>query len=79
MSAWIGTKIDPFNNHLTLSDALLTSLGTREDNDTTCTAPRWANINAAKKSGNVLVISVLVGDTTPEDAFKISKLLTSCN
>ena len=31
MSAWIGTKPDPINNHLTLSDALL-SYGVREDN-----------------------------------------------
>ena len=35
MSAWIGTKTNPIANHNTLSDAFLTSLGTREDNDTT--------------------------------------------
>lgn len=74
MSAWVGTKPDPINNHLTLSDALLSSLGPREDNSTDGSAPRWADINASQKAGNVLVISALVGDTTPEDAFKIHKV-----
>ena len=60
MSAWIGTKTNPIANHNTLSDAFLTSLGTREDNDTTLTTSRFADINAANKVGNVLVIAASV-------------------
>jgi hypothetical protein len=75
MSAWIGTKPDPINNHITLSDALLSSLGAREDNSTTSTAARWANINGGNVRGNVLVISALVGDASAEDAFKVHKLI----
>jgi hypothetical protein len=37
MSVWIGTKTNPFTNHITLSDAVLTSLGAREDNNATGT------------------------------------------
>ena len=79
LSVWIGTKTDPFNNHLTLSDAVLTSLGAREDNNTTSSASsRWANINAGGVTGNVLVIAASAYDTTPEDEFKISKLDVKC-
>jgi hypothetical protein len=75
MSAWIGTKTNPISNHNTLSDAFLTSLGTREDNDTTLTTSRFADINAANTAGNVLVIAASASDTTPEDTFKLHKLL----
>ena len=78
LSAWIGNANDPINNHNTLSDAFLTSLGTREDNDTTSTSPRWADINSANKAGNILVLSASAGDTTPEDAFKIRKVQFGC-
>ena len=78
MSAWIGTKNNPTVNHNTLSDAFLASLGPREDNDTTSTVPRWADINAANKVGNVLVISASASDTTPEDSFKIHKVQFGC-
>ena len=50
----------PINNHLTLSDALSSSLGAREDNTTTSTASRYADINNGNVAGNVLVISALV-------------------
>ncbi len=75
ISVWIGTKTNPYTTHNTLSDAFLASIGPREDNDTTSTAPRWADINAANKVGNVIVISARVGETSGEDAFKIHKLL----
>ena len=79
MSVWIGTKTDPFNNHLTLNDALLSSLGFHEDNLTSATVTsRWADINGANVSGNVLVIAAWDADDTPEDAFKISKLDITC-
>ena len=32
LTVWIGTTTDPFNNHLTLSDAVLASLGFTEVN-----------------------------------------------
>jgi hypothetical protein len=76
MSAWIGTKPDPIANHNTLSDAFLTNLGTREDNNTTSTASsRWAAINGAQNTGNVLVVAPSVSDPLRNDAFKIHKLL----
>lgn len=77
MSAWFGTKPDPINNHLTLSDALLSSLGVREDNMGSNVA-RWANINTGNVKGNVFVLSALVGDPAYNDAFKISKVEIKC-
>ena len=79
ISIWIGTKTNPYTNHLTLSDALLASF-IKEDNatPTVATGDRWADFNANKLSGNVVVISSLVGDQTPEDAFKLAKLAISC-
>ena len=48
LSVWIGTKTNPFTNHITLSDAVLTSLGAREDNNAAGTVTsRWADINSA--------------------------------
>jgi hypothetical protein len=79
MSVWIGTKTNPIANHNTLSDAFLTSLGTREDNDTDLSTSRWAVFNDSNKVGNVVVISASVGDTSPEDTFKIHKLLFGCH
>jgi uncharacterized repeat protein (TIGR01451 family) len=79
VSVWIGTKSNPFNNHITLSDAVLSSLGAREDNNTSSTgSTRWANINGSGVSGNVLVIAASTSDSDPEDEFKISKLLLKC-
>jgi hypothetical protein len=79
ISVWIGTKADPFNNHLTLSDSVLTSLGSTEANDTaSTTSSRWADINSASRAGNVLVIAASVSDDTPDDEFKINKLEVQC-
>jgi Putative Ig domain len=78
VSVWIGTTTDPFNNHLTLSDALLAGFGAVEENSTTSTAARWADFNNGNKSGNVLVIAALASDTSAEDEFKISKIETTC-
>ena len=75
----IGTKTDPINNHNTLSDSFLSGLGTREDNDTTSTSPRWADINSSNKIGNVLVVSASTQDTTPDDMFKIHKVKFNCS
>ena len=78
ITVWIGTKTDPFNNHITLSDAVLTSLGFTEVNPTTSSDSRWADINAGGTQGNVLVIAAQPDDTTPEDDFKIEKIDTAC-
>ncbi|NOT44871.1 MAG: hypothetical protein HOP14_09760 [Acidobacteria bacterium] len=79
ITVWIGTKANPYANHLTLSDAVLASL-TKEDNATAnvTSGSRWADLNAGKLKGNVIVIAAQEGDTTPEDAFKLSKLALKC-
>jgi len=77
-TVWIGTKTDPFNNHLTLSDAVLASLGTPQSSASTSTADRWATFNGGSITGNVLVIAADVTDSSPEDAFKIAKLDITC-
>jgi uncharacterized repeat protein (TIGR01451 family) len=76
-TVWVGTQSSPFTNHLTLSDALLTSLGTAETSDGGTTA-RWATFNGTAVSGNVLVIAAKVNDSAANDAFKVSKLEVAC-
>ena len=78
ITVWIGTKTNPFTSHITLSDATLTSLGFTEENLTTSSTARWADINAGGVTGNVLVIAALASDTSAEDQFKISKLDIAC-
>jgi hypothetical protein len=78
VSIWVGTKSDPYNNHLTLSDALLGTLATEENSTSLTVASRWADINPNGLQGNVLVIAALASDTSPEDEFKISKLDIAC-
>lgn len=77
ISVWVGTKVDPFNNHLTLSDSLLGTLSS-ELNETTSGDTRWANFNGANIIGNVLVIAAMASDDSPEDSFKLSKLDIEC-
>ena len=72
LKLWIGTFTDPYNNHLTLSDAVLTSFGFTEDNDTTSSTTRWADLNAGNVMGNAIVIAASRTDTTPDDQFKIA-------
>ncbi len=74
LSIWIGNLNDPFNNHVQLSDAVLSGLGFTEVDLTNSSRPRTANINNGDYAGNVLVIAAWTGDTTPEDRFKIEKL-----
>ncbi len=74
LTAWIGTTTDPFNNHLTLNNTVLNNLGYKEDNDTTSSAIRTADLNAGNRSGNVLVIAASTSDTTPDDYFKIDQV-----
>ena len=74
LTVWIGTKTDPFNNHVTLSDAFLTSLGFTEVNLTTLTHHAHGGPERRQLAGNVLVIAADLGDTTPDDNFKIDTL-----
>ena len=74
ISVWIGNKTDAFTKHQTLSDSFLSSLGFTEENLTTSTASRWADINAGGVKGNILVIAALASDTSPEDQFKINQV-----
>lgn len=73
MTFWVGTAPDPFNNHITLSDSVLSALGYTEDDTTVSGSPRWATIDGVAK-GNVLVIAAWPGDDTPDDYFKIASL-----
>lgn len=74
LTVWIGTATDPFNNHLTLSSALLSSLGFTEVNLGGSSA-RWADLNAGGVAGNVLVVAAKTGDYN--DFFKLEKLKTA--
>jgi protocatechuate 3,4-dioxygenase beta subunit len=74
LTVWVGNAADPYNNHLSLSDALLAGFGGPEHNDTASGSPRTASFNAGNLTGNVLVIAASTSDTTPDDRFKIQAL-----
>jgi serine-aspartate repeat-containing protein C/D/E len=73
LQVWIGTTNDPYGNHLTLNDALLSGMFTEVDN-TTLTSTRWADVNGNALAGNVVVIAASTADTTPNDYFKVKNL-----
>jgi protocatechuate 3,4-dioxygenase beta subunit len=77
VKVWIGTVNGAFDSHITLSDAVLTSMGFTEVNQTTLTSARWADLNAAGYVGNVLIIAADTTDTSPEDYFKIDQLVVN--
>ena len=74
ISVFVGTASNPFHNHLTLSDALLSLSDLTETNNGDGNADRWADFNNGGVVGNVLVIAASLSDSTPDDQFKISKL-----
>jgi protocatechuate 3,4-dioxygenase beta subunit len=74
---WIGTVNGAFDSHITLSDAVLSSMGFVEVNATTLTSARWADLNAAGYVGNVLIVSADVTGTECDDYFKIQNLVVS--
>lgn len=74
INVWIGSAADPFNNHLTLSDGLLDGL-TKEADWTGSGNSRWADFNGGALAGNVLVLAPSVDDATPEDRFKVRKVV----
>jgi hypothetical protein len=71
LTVWIGSTANPFNNHLALSDSVLSGLGFTEVN-TGGSSTRTANLNAGEVAGNVLVIAARKGDS--DDQFKIETL-----
>jgi len=71
ITVWIGSVNDP---NAPLDDALLNSLELKEDNWTSSSHARWADINHGEVAGNVLVLAASTADATPEDYFKIRKL-----
>ncbi|MCC7377720.1 MAG: hypothetical protein IT581_23865, partial [Verrucomicrobiales bacterium] len=74
LSVWIGTFADPYNNHLNLSDATLTSFAHSEVNLASGSGVRWADLNAGSVVGNVVVIASWMGETSPDDQFKLASL-----
>ena len=75
LTAWIGSSTTTLTS---LNDTVLAGM-TKEDNDTTSSTTRYADINAAGKEGNILVIAASTSDTTPDDYFKIQQLVVSTN
>jgi len=78
ITVWIGTKTNPFTNHIGLSDSVLSGLGYMEENFTTSGDSRWADVNSGARVGNYIVIAALASDTTAEDEFKLGKLDIAC-
>jgi hypothetical protein len=75
LTAWVGSSATTLTN---LSDAVLNGM-TKEDNDTTSTTARWADINGGSTEGNVLVIAASTSDKTPDDYFKVDQLVVRTN
>ncbi len=73
-TVWIGNFSDPFNNHLTLNDSVLSSFGFSEINTTSSSSDRTADINASQIVGNTLVIAARTDDSAKNDQFKIKSL-----
>ncbi|MBC8096123.1 MAG: HYR domain-containing protein [Akkermansiaceae bacterium] len=74
LAVWIGTFADPFNNHLNLSDAVLSGFGYSESDPSFDGLPRTADFNAGEVTGNAFVVAADPGDTTPDDYFKIAAI-----
>ncbi len=68
LRGWIGTFNDPYNNHLTLSDSVLSSFSHVENNDGSSSI-RWADLNAGKVVGNAIVIAARTDQSN--DYFKL--------
>jgi hypothetical protein len=75
ISVWIGNVANAFNTSFSLNASVLSSLGFTEVNNTSSGSARWADINAGDLSGNVLVVAASLADTTPDDRFKLEKLV----
>jgi hypothetical protein len=71
LQIWLGTFPDPYNNHLTLSDAVLASFSYSETNAGGSTA-RWAQFNQSSNFVNTLLVAARV--TQANDYFKFESL-----
>jgi hypothetical protein len=71
LQAWIGTFNDPYNNHLTLSDAVMGNFSHTETNNGGSSA-RWADLNANLVVGNAIVIAARLDQSN--DYFKLEKV-----
>jgi hypothetical protein len=74
MSVWYGTKTNPYTNHQTLSDSLLSEL-TGETNSGS-SSERWADLGSDMVTINTLVIAAKTSDSN--DEFKVEKLEMAC-
>ena len=75
ISVWVGTRNDPYNNHLSnLSDSILSGFG--RENDDGGSSSRDANFNNSNEVGNVVVIASNPDGTN--DQFKIKTLSVTC-
>jgi hypothetical protein len=72
MQVWIGNRSTAITS---MSNSVLSNLGYSEFNSTTSTSARWADLNANEVKGNTIVIAADIKDTSPEDYFKLQKLL----
>ncbi|MCK6373166.1 MAG: carboxypeptidase regulatory-like domain-containing protein, partial [Zoogloea sp.] len=72
---WIGTVNGAFDSHVTLSDAVLASMGFTEVSASTLTSAHWDDLNASGLAGNVLIIAANPGQT--DDYFKIQQVVVS--
>ncbi|MBL8429172.1 MAG: carboxypeptidase regulatory-like domain-containing protein [Dechloromonas sp.] len=75
MKIWIGNSANAFTSHVTLSDAVLSSMGFTEVNSTTSSSARWADLNAGNIEGNMLIVSAATTDSN--DYFKLQNLVVS--
>ena len=77
IDVWIGTRTDPYNNHLNLlSDAILSTLTSENSDSTVSNSSRSANINGSGQAGNVLIVAANFDGTN--DSFKIGQIDFKC-
>ncbi len=78
ISLWIGNVSDAYTNHQTLDADLLEDMDYFEANWAGCSRfSRWADVNSHEVAGNVIVLAASTKDATPEDAFKVSRLVVN--
>ena len=72
MTVWIGTVDGAFDNHIALTDSVLSSMGFTEINTTTLSSSRLADLNASEFAGNVLIVAARTDQSN--DYFKLQHL-----
>jgi len=70
LTVWIGSLPGNYDAAVTPTDGLLSSFYS-EENLTTLTTTRSADLNDTNRAGNVVIIAANVADTSPEDYFKL--------